>query len=367
MVSRSLTYEHYMSVALSLGRRGLGKTWPNPSVGCVIVSDDFVVGRGVTGNGGRPHAETKALKQAGDLAKGATVFVTLEPCSHQGQTGSCAKALIEAGVGHVVVAIKDDDPRVNGSGLQMLRSAGIKVTTGVLSEQAKYDHCGFILKTNESRPKVTLKLAASLDGRIATRIGDSQWITNERSREVVHLQRASHDAIMVGAGTVRKDNPRLTVRSIARSANPVRVLISDKINLPQESRLFASIKAHPTWIIHGVDAEKETKQVWTGAGAKLLETKSISGNISIKSALKNLASEGLTSVYCEGGSRLAACLLSNNLVDELIIFTAGIIIGDDGLSTIASLGVNELKDARRLNLLESVALDGDIMTRWSLK
>ena len=367
MVSHSLTYEHYMSVALSLGRRGLGKTWPNPSVGCVIVSGDFVVGRGVTGNGGRPHAETQALKQAGDLAKGATVFVTLEPCSHQGQTGSCANALIEAGVGHVVVAIKDDDPRVNGSGLQMLRSAGIKVTTGVLSEQAKYDHCGFILKTNEGRPKVTLKLAVSLDGRIATRSGDSQWITNERSREVVHLQRASHDAIMVGAGTVRKDNPSLTVRNIARSANPVRVLISDKINLPQESRLFASMKAHPTWIIHGADVEKEKKQVWIGAGAKLLETTSISGIISIKSALGNLASEGLTSVYCEGGSQLAACLLSNNLVDELIIFTAGVLIGDDGLPTIASLGVNELKDAKRLNLLESVAFDGDIMTRWSLK
>ena len=367
MVSHSLTYEHYMSVALSLGRRGLGKTWPNPSVGCVIVSAGLVVGRGVTGNGGRPHAETQALKQAGDLAKGATVFVTLEPCSHQGQTASCAKALIEAGVGHVVVAIKDDNPRVNGSGLQMLRSAGIKVTTGVLSEQATYDHYGFILKTNEGRPKVTLKLAVSLDGRIATRIGDSQWITNDRSREVVHLQRASHDAIMVGAGTVRKDNPRLTVRSIARSANPVRVLISDKINLPQDSRLFASTNSHPTWLVHGADAEEEIKQVWTDAGAKLLETKSSSGNISIKSALKKLASEGLTSVYCEGGSKLAACLLSNNLVDELIIFTAGVIIGDDGLPTIASLGVNKLKDAKRLNLLESVTMDGDIMTRWSLK
>ena len=172
---------------------------------------------------------------------------------------------------------------------------------------------------------------------------------------------------MVGAGTVRKDNPRLTVRNIARSSNPVRVLISDKINLPQESRLFASMKAHPTWVIHGADAEKETKQVWTGAGAKLLETTSVSGIVSIKSALKNLASEGLTSVYCEGGSQLAACLLSNNLVDELIIFTAGVLIGDDGLPTIASLGVNELKEAKRLNLIDSVALDGDIMTRWSLK
>ena len=150
MVNQSLTHEHFMSVALSLGRRGLGKTWPNPSVGCVIVRDGIVVGRGVTGKGGRPHAETRALTQAGKRAQGSTVFVTLEPCSHQGQTGSCATALIEAGVNHVVVAIKDNDPRVNGSGLRMLRSAGIKVTTGVLSDEAKCDHNGFLLKNNES-------------------------------------------------------------------------------------------------------------------------------------------------------------------------------------------------------------------------
>ena len=367
MVSQSLTYEHYMSVALSLGRRGLGKTWPNPSVGCVIVSDDVVVGRGITGDGGRPHAETQALAQAGDRAMGATVFVTLEPCSHEGQTGSCAKALIDAGVSHVVVAIKDDDPRVNGSGLLMLKSAGIKVTTGVLSEEAKYDHSGFLAKTNERRPKVTLKLATSLDGRIATRSGDSQWITSEKSREVVHLQRSSHDAIMVGAGTVRTDNPRLTVRNIARSANPVRVLISNKINLPQDSRIFASMKSHPTWIIHGPDTNEGTKKTWAEEGAKLLEAKCSDGKIILENALKNLAFEGLTSDYCECGSNLAAGLLSNNLVDELIIFTAGIIIGEDGLPTVASLGLDKLQDARRLELMESVTLGGDIMTRWSVK
>jgi len=367
MVSQSLTYEHYMSVALSLGRRGLGKTWPNPSVGCVIVSDDVVVGRGITGDGGRPHAETQALAQAGDRAMGATVFVTLEPCSHEGQTGSCAKALIDAGVSHVVVATKDDDPRVNGSGLLMLKSAGIKVTMGVLSEEAKYDHSGVLTKINESRPKVTLKLATSLDGRIATRTGDSQWITNEKSREVVHLQRSSNDAIMVGAGTVRKDNPRLTVRNIARSANPVRVLISNKINLPYDSRIFTSMKAHPTWIIHGADTNEGTKGIWAKEGAKLLEAKSNNGKIVLKNALKNLALEGLTSVYCEGGSNLAAGLLSNNLVDELIIFTAGIIIGEDGLPTVASLGFDKLQEARRFELMESLTLGGDIMTRWSVK
>ena len=367
MVSQSLTYEHYMSVALSLGRRGLGKTWPNPSVGCVIVNDGVVVGRGNTGDGGRPHAETQALAQAGNRAEGATVFVTLEPCSHEGQSGSCAKALIDAGVGHVVVAIKDDDPRVNGSGLLMLKSAGIKVTTGVLSEKAEYDHSGFLTKTNKSRPKVTLKLATSLDGRIATRTGDSKWITNEKSREVVHLQRSSHDAIMVGAGTVRKDNPRLSVRNVAGSANPVRVLISNKINLPQDSRIFASIKTHPTWIIHGVDANEGTKKTWAEEGAKLLEAKCSNGKIILKNALKNLAFEGLTSVYCEGGGNLAASLLSNNLVDELIIFTAGVIIGEDGLPTVGPLGLDKLQEARRLDLLESVTLGDDIMTRWSIK
>ncbi len=367
MVSQSLTYEHYMSVALSLGRRGQGKTWPNPSVGCVIVSDGVVVGRGITGDGGRPHAETQALAQAGSRAKGATVFVTLEPCSHEGQTGSCAKALIDAGVSHVVVTIKDDDPRVNGSGLLMLKSAGIKVTTGVLSEEAKYDHSGFLAKTNQQRPKVTLKLATSLDGRIATRSGDSQWITSEQSREIVHLQRSSHDAIMVGAGTVRKDNPRLTVRNIVSSANPVRVLISNKINLPQDSRIFASMKSHATWIIHGTDTNEVTKKTWAEEGAKLLEAKCSNGKIVLKNALKNLAFEGLTSVYCEGGSNLAAGLLSNNLVDELIIFTAGIIIGEDGLPTVASLGIDKLKDARRLDLMESITMGGDIMTRWSVK
>ena len=294
MVNQSLTYEHFMSVALSLGRRGLGKTWPNPSVGCVIVRDGIVVGRGLTGKGGRPHAETQALTQAGKRAKGSTVFVTLEPCSHQGQTGSCARALIEAGVNHVVVAIKDNDPRVNGSGLRMLRSAGIKVTTGVLSDEAKSDHHGFLLKNNESRPKVTLKLATSLDGRIAARTGDSQWITNERSREIVQLQRSHHDAIMIGAGTARNDNPRLTVRNTALSANPVRIIISDKINLPIKSKLFTSMKSHPTWIIHGGDTDEEIKKAWTDEGAKLLKTESANGKILLKNALINLASEAVS-------------------------------------------------------------------------
>ena len=343
MVNQSLTYEHFMSVALSLGRRGLGKTWPNPSVGCVIVRDGIVVGRGLTGKGGRPHAETQALTQAGKRAKGSTVFVTLEPCSHQGQTGSCARAIIEAGVNHVVVAIKDNDPRVNGSGLRMLRSAGIKVTTGVLSDEAKSDHSGFLLKNNESRPKVTLKLATSLDGRIAARTGDSQWITNERSREIVQLQRSHHDAIMIGAGTARNDNPRLTVRNTALSANPVRIIISDKINLPIKSKLFTSMKSHPTWIIHGGDTDEEIKKAWTDEGAKLLKTESANGKILLKNALINLASEGITSVYCEGGSTLAASLLADNFVDELIIFTAGVIIGGDGCRRLHLWGLIILK------------------------
>ena len=207
-----MSHERFMAHALALGRRGLGRVWPNPAVGCVIVQDGRIVGRGFTQPGGRPHAETMALAQAGDAARGATVYVTLEPCSHHGQTPPCAQALIDAGVAHVVGAIQDSDPRVNGAGFDMLRAAGIKVTTGVCAEIAAEDHAGFFAKTTLGRPFLTLKLANSFDGRIATASGDSQWITGPQARRLVHGMRANHDAVLVGAGTARADDPMLTVQ-----------------------------------------------------------------------------------------------------------------------------------------------------------
>ena len=204
----------YMALALSLGARGLGQVWPNPAVGCVIVKDGRIVGRGRTAPGGRPHAEPQALAQAGAAARGATVYVTLEPCAHFGKTPPCARALIEAGVSRVVSALEDPDPRVDGGGHEMLRAAGIAVETGVMADEARAAQIGFLTRITQGRPMVTLKLASSFDGRIATAAGESQWITGPGARRMVHAMRMSHDAVLVGGGTARADDPMLTVRGM---------------------------------------------------------------------------------------------------------------------------------------------------------
>jgi diaminohydroxyphosphoribosylaminopyrimidine deaminase/5-amino-6-(5-phosphoribosylamino)uracil reductase len=211
--------ERWMGLALALGRRGMGRVWPNPAVGCVIVRDGRVLGRGWTTDGGRPHAETQALAQAGD-ARGAVAYVTLEPCAHYGRTPPCAGALVAAGVARVVVATGDPDPRVAGRGLAILREAGIAVATGVREGEARRDHAGFLLRVTQARPFVTLKLAASLDGRIATASAESRWITGPAARTTVHAMRARHDAVMVGGGTARADDPLLTVRGMGARPQP---------------------------------------------------------------------------------------------------------------------------------------------------
>ena len=244
-----------MALALSLGRRGQGNCWPNPAVGCVIVKDGRIIGRGWTKPGGRRHAETEALAQAGAAARGATAYVTLEPCSHDGVTPPCAKALINAGVARVVGAIGDSDPRVSGQGFEMLRMAGIEVTTGVLADQAARDHAGFFLKTEQGRPLVTLKLASSFDGRIATGSGQSKWITGPAARRAVHAMRARHDAVMVGAGTARADDPSLTVRDLGVDHQPVRVVISRHLDLPLMSQLARTAKETPVWLCYGPGAD----------------------------------------------------------------------------------------------------------------
>ena len=259
-----------MALALSLGRRGLGLCWPNPAVGCVVVQGDRIVGRGWTQPGGRPHAETVALAQAGAQAKGATAYVTLEPCSHQGKTPPCAQALIDAGISRVVAAIEDSDPRVSGQGFEQLRRSGIDVRTGVMAEQAARDHAGFFLKTEQGRPFVTLKLASSFDGRIATSSGHSQWITGPEARRSVHAMRARHDAVMVGAGTARADDPSLTVRDLGVEQRPVRVVISRHLDLPLLSQLARTAKDVPLWLCHGPGADIERLRAWEGLGAKLL-------------------------------------------------------------------------------------------------
>lgn len=353
-----------MAHALVLGRRAMGHSWPNPAVGCVIVKVGRVIGRGWTAPGGRPHAEPQALAQAGYDARGSTAYVTLEPCAHHGQTAPCAQALIDAGVARVVAAIEDNDPRVSGAGLQMLRRAGIEVATGVLAAQAARDHAGFFLRVAQGRPWVTLKLATSLDGRIATATGESRWITGPEARRRVHAMRASHDAVMVGAGTARKDDPSLTVRGFGDLMQPVRVVVSRLIDLPLLSQLARTANDVPVWICHGPDAASEVVSAWAGLGATLVPCSLSGRQLEARSVLQALGDKKLTRVFCEGGGTLAATLLAADLVDELVVFTAGVALGAEGQPALGALGVEALANAPRFDLLESRLLGGDVMHRW---
>ncbi|WP_420569791.1 bifunctional diaminohydroxyphosphoribosylaminopyrimidine deaminase/5-amino-6-(5-phosphoribosylamino)uracil reductase RibD [Thalassovita sp.] len=353
-----------MRLALSLGRRGLGNTWPNPAVGCVIVREGRIVGRGWTAPGGRPHAETQALAQAGDLARGATAYVTLEPCSHHGQTPPCSQALIDAGVVRVVSPLTDNDPRVSGQGFDMLRAAGIEVKTGLLADEAMRDNAGFFQRNAIGRPWLTLKLANSFDGRIATASGESQWITGAQARQVVQAQRAMHDAVMVGGGTARADDPSLNVRSFTPARQPVRVVISRHLDLPLMGNLARTAKDVPVWICHGPGTDPNLLEAWTGLGAILLECRLQGRQIDPASALENLGAQGLTRVFCEGGGMLAASFLAADLVDELVGFTAGVALGAEGRPSLGALGLDRLSQAPRFDLIETRRVGSDVLHRW---
>lgn len=354
-----------MALALSLGRRGMGRVWPNPAVGCVLVRDGRIVGRGWTQEGGRPHAEVVALSQAGQAAQGATAYVTLEPCSHHGVTGPCSDALIEAGVTRVVTALTDPDPRVAGDGHQRLQAAGIEVQTGLCEDEAAKDHQGFLLNRTEGRPMVTLKLAASFDGRIATATGESQWITGPEARRLVHQMRARHDAIMVGGGTVRADDPSLTVRGIGTRHQPVRVVCSSRLTLPANSQLFDTARDVPVWLCHGPTPRPGNATAWADAGATLIEVPVVpGGRLDPHKILAALAARGITRLFCEGGGTMAASLLQAGLVDHLIGFTAGMAIGAEGTPSIGAMGLDELAEASRFKLESVRSVGPDILHHW---
>ena len=353
-----------MAHALALGRRGFGSAWPNPSVGCVLVKEGRIVGRGWTQPGGRPHAERMALEQAGSAAKGATAYVTLEPCAHHGKTPPCAEALIAAGVARVVSAIEDPDTRVSGKGFALLRAAGIKVEIGVLAQEAERDLQGFLLSRREGRSFLTLKLALTLDGRIATASGESQWITGPEARRRVHALRMSHDAVMVGGGTARADDPLLTVRDMGTPRQPVRVVLSQSLDLPAEGRMAASARDVPLWLLHGASAPKARQEAWRETGATLIEVPTDNGQLAPQTVLRALAQAGLTRVFCEGGGQLAASLMQAGLVDQLIVFSAGAIIGSEGLPGVGGLQLAALAGAPRWKLSDVAQIGADVMTTW---
>lgn len=325
------TDHRFMGLALALGERHLGLTAPNPSVGCVIVKDGVVVGRGWTQAGGRPHAEAEALARAGPAAKGATAYVTLEPCSNWGRTPPCTKGLIEAGISRVVIGCVDPDPRVDGKGIAGLREAGIEVVTGVREAEALAQNIGLYRRIRDGRPMVGLKLAMSMDGRIATRTGDSRWITGPAARALGHRLRASHDAIMVGSGTALADDPELSCRLPGLfDRSPLRVVLDRRNRLPKTSRLVRTADRLP--LLHVTEA---------------------TGDTSLAAVLTRLAASGITRLLVEGGAVLATSFLSAGLVDRLYVFSAPCLIGGDGRAGIAGLGNERMGDARRWRLVSS--------------
>ena len=358
----------FMRMALVLARRGLGLVAPNPAVGCVLVRDGMVVGRGWTQPGGRPHAETEALARAGAAARGATAYVTLEPCAHRGQTPPCAEALIEAGIARCVAAIEDPDPRVAGRGLDMLREAGVQVSTGLLADEAEAVNAGFLKRIRTGRPLVLLKLASSLDGRIATHGGESRWITGEMAREFSHLLRRRYDAVMVGSGTVLVDDPELSVRLPGLGdPPPLRIVIDGRLRTPLTAKIVQQASTHPSLIVTHSGGDRLRHQAFIDCGVRLLEVPPDGdGNVDLDAALQELGKLGLTRILVEGGATLAAALLRRRLVDRIAWFRSASLIGGDGLAAVKPFGVDRLAEQARGTRLAVMRLGEDLLETFDL-
>ena len=358
-----------MRAALSLARRGLGNVWPNPAVGCVITNYGNVIARGWTQPGGRPHSEVEALNRAGSKSKGSTVYVTLEPCAHHGQTSSCAQALVEAGVSCVYVACRDPDERVNGKGIEVLKNSNIEVHEGLELNDAIYLNAGFFSKIQHSRPLVTIKLASSLDGKIATHNGESKWITSEVSRAKSFMLRSSYDAVAVGSGTVIADDPELTCRLPGlKDSSPIRVIFDGSLRTPIDSKVVKSAKQFPTWILTNTYKRNDKVNALINAGVELIEVPcNSSGRPIIKDSLEIIASKGITRLLVEGGSKLNTSLLKNRLVDRLAWFRAPSLIGQNSTPVFNSIGVDSISEMINFDRTEVQVMGTDLLEIYSVK
>jgi len=358
-----------MRAALSLARRGLGSVWPNPAVGCVIVNDGRVVGRGWTQSGGRPHGETEALRRAGEAARGAAAYVSLEPCCHWGRTPPCVDALVAAGLRRVVVALEDPDPRVAGEGLRRLRAAGLEVEVGLCAEEAAEVNAGFLSRLRLGRPLVTLKFATSLDGHLATASGESQWISGPPARERAHALRASHDAIMVGIGTVVADDPQLTCRLPGLDhRSPVRVVIDRHLRIPPTARLIVDAGLVPTWVLTSRSADPGRRAAFLANGVTLIDVDlGRDGQIDLTRALAALGERGITRLLVEGGAQVAAAFIRSRFVDRLVWVHAPLVIGGDGIPAIAGLDVAALADAAAFERLATETIGADVLTTFRVR
>ena len=327
----------YMAAALRLSARNSGRTATNPSVGTLIVRDDgagpMIVGSGVTAVGGRPHAETEALVEAGDLARGATAYVTLEPCAHHGRTPPCANALVSAGVARVVGAATDPDPRVSGKGYAILRAAGVEVVEGVLARQASEQMAGYMIRSLRKRPEVILKLALSRDGRIGRRGAGQVSITGDLARRQVHLMRAEADAVLVGIGTVLEDDPALTVRLPGlEDRSPARIVLDRKARLPLQSKLVADAARVPLYLATCAGADGARRGALERAGVRFLAAEEAAGQVALPELLEDLAARGMSSIVVEGGAEVASAFLDEGLVDRIVLFRGTVEIGSQGIA-----------------------------------
>lgn len=357
--------QRFMQLALRLGRRGLGRTAPNPAVGAVIVRNGVIVGRGWTQAGGRPHAEIEALRRAGGAARGATLYVTLEPCSHHGKSPPCADAVIAAGLGRVVSAIEDPNPQVAGQGHARLRAASIAVDVGIAAADAARDHAGHFRRVRDRRPHVILKLAVSADDKIAAAGHRPVAITGAAAQARVHLLRAQCDAILVGIGTVLADDPLLTCRLPGMVLqSPIRVVLDRTLRIPVDSRLLHSARETPLWLMTSELAEAPAAAKLGAAGAQVMRvaTTAARHGLHLPAVLGALAERGITRLLVEGGSRVAASFAAADLVDEVWLLRGTGAVGADGVDALDALPLTTITASPRLTPRDSETLGQDVLT-----
>ncbi len=353
----------YMQMALSLAEKGCGRVSPNPMVGAVVVSEGRVVGQGYHQAVGGPHAEVNAIDDAGDAARDATLYVTLEPCNHFGRTPPCTRKILEAGIRRVVVAMQDPNPDVAGGGNGFLASRGVDLVCGVEQAAARRLNESFIKFIRTRKPFVILKIASTLDGRIATRSGDARWVTGENARAYVHRLRHAVDAIMVGVGTVKADDPQLTARlENGEGVDPVRIVLDTGLRMPEKARMLHQVSKAPTWVVCGPDAPQAAKERLMAKGATIVQMPLKGDRIDLDALMQQLGERGVTSLLIEGGAQVAGAALRAGVVDKVVFFYAPKIYGgDDGVPICSGQGADLMRESLAVSRIELDRMGDDVM------